>query len=189
MDKKLNITATTFNGLFIIEPKISTDDRGSFSRIFCSNELNDLFKFNIKQINHSITKEKGTVRGLHFQYEPNAEVKMVRCIKGKVLDIIVDIRKDSETFLQYFFIELTSKIPKTLYIPKGMAHGFQTLEDNTELLYFHSSIYTPNNEGALNIADPKLKIKLPIEITNISDRDKTHKFLNNNFKGIIINEM
>lgn len=187
MDKKLNISSTEFKDLYIIEPNSFKDERGSFSRIFCEDELKDVFKFNIKQINHSITKEKGTVRGLHFQYEPNAEIKMVKCIKGAILDVVVDIRKNSPTFLQHFFIELTEQNQKMIYIPKGFAHGFQTLENNTELLYLHSSIYTPSTEGALNVTDSKLDIKWPLDIINLSKRDKNHPFLNNKFEGIELN--
>lgn len=189
MDKKLNISPTKFKDLYIIEPNSFKDERGSFSRIFCEDELKDIFKFNIKQVNHSLTNKKGTVRGLHFQYEPNAEVKMVKCINGSILDIVVDIRENFSTFLQYFSVELSKKNQKMIYIPKGFAHGFQTLENNTELLYFHSSIYTPRNEAALNISDPILDIKLPLKISNISDKDKIHKFINQDFKGLKIDEM
>jgi dTDP-4-dehydrorhamnose 3,5-epimerase len=189
MNKKLNIIKTDFKNLYIIEPNSFKDERGAFSRIFCEDELKDIFQFNIKQINHSITKEKGTVRGLHFQYEPNAEIKMVKCIKGAILDVVVDIRKNSPTFLQYFSIELTEQNQKMIYIPKGFAHGFQTLEDNTELIYFHSSVYTQNNEGGINIYDSKLNIKFPLDIINISKRDENHQFLTNEFRGIEINEL
>lgn len=189
MDKKLNILPTKFKDLYIIEPNSFKDERGIFSRIFCEDELKDIFKFNIKQINHSVTNKKGTVRGLHFQYEPYSEIKMVKCIKGAILDIVVDIRGDSLTFLQHFSVELTKQNQKMIYIPKGFAHGFQTLKDNTELLYFHSSVYVPQNEGALNINDPTLNIKLPLEISSISNKDKTHKFIDKEFKGVQINEM
>src|SRR5574344_1022396 len=176
MDKKLNITSTSFENIFVIEPNTFYDERGAFSRVFCENELQDIFDLQIKQVNHSITKEKGTVRGLHFQYEPNAEIKMVKCIKGAILDVVVDIRKNSPTFLQHFFIELTEQNQKMIYIPKGFAHGFQTLEDNTELIYFHSSVYTQNNEGGINIYDSKLNIKFPFDIINLSKRDENHPF-------------
>lgn len=189
MDKKLKITPTYLDGLFVIEPNTFIDDRGSFSRVYCEEELKKISNISIKQINHSITKEKGTVRGMHFQYEPNTETKMVKCIKGKVFDVVVDIRKDSPTFLNFFSIELTDENQKMIYIPKGFAHGFQTLEDDAELLYFHSTVYTPSNEGALNIIDPLLNIKWPLDTINLSARDKEHKFLDNNFKGIEINEL
>jgi dTDP-4-dehydrorhamnose 3,5-epimerase len=190
MGSKLNIQNTRFNDLHTIEPIVHKDDRGGFYRVFCEDELKDIFKENsIKQINHSITNTKGTVRGMHFQYEPDTEVKIVKCIKGKVFDVVVDIRKDSKTFLKVFSIELSEENKKMIYIPKGFAHGFQTLEDNTELLYLHSSIYTPNNEGALNIKDPLLNINWPLDIINLSKRDTEHKFLDNNFKGIKVNEL
>jgi dTDP-4-dehydrorhamnose 3,5-epimerase len=189
MNQKLNIIKTDFKNLYIIEPNSFKDERGAFSRVFCEEELKDIFKFNIKQINHSVTKEKGTVRGLHFQYEPFAEIKMVKCLKGSVLDVVVDIRKNSPTFLEHFTVELSEQNQKMIYIPKGFAHGFQTLEDNTELLYLHSSVYIPLSEGALNVVDPKLKIKWPLDIINLSKRDENHPFLTNEFRGIEINEL
>ncbi|WP_418181128.1 dTDP-4-dehydrorhamnose 3,5-epimerase family protein [Aliarcobacter lanthieri] len=189
MNKKLNIISTNFKDLYLVEPNSFKDERGTFSRVFCEDELKDIFKFNIKQINHSITKEKGTFRGLHFQYEPNAEIKMVKCIKGAVIDIVVDIRENSPTFLQHFSVELTEQNQKMIYIPKGFAHGFQTLKNNTELLYFHSSIYTPSNEGALNIFDKKLNIVLPLDIINLSNKDKSNRFLTDKFKGVKIDEL
>jgi|TARA_B100001093_G_scaffold512646_1_gene582902 dTDP-4-dehydrorhamnose 3,5-epimerase len=189
MNKKLLINSTCFKDLFIIRPNSFKDERGSFSRVFCYKELNDIFNLNIKEINHSFTKERGTVRGMHFQYEPDAEVKMVKCIRGSVLDVLVDIRKDSPTFLQTFSVELSEKNQKMVYIPKGLAHGFQTLENNTELLYLHSNNYTPSNEGGLNARDDLLNIKWPLKIVNLSKRDKTHPFLTNEFVGVNINEM
>jgi len=189
LDKKLNIISTSFENLFIIEPNTFYDERGAFSRVFCENELYTIFDLQIKQVNHSITKQKGTVRGLHFQYEPNSEVKMVKCIKGSIYDVVVDIRKNSPTFLKTFSIELSEKNQKMIYIPKGFAHGFQTLEDETQLLYFHSSIYAPLNEDALNIKDPHLNIKWPLNIINLSKRDESHPFLTEDFKGININAM
>ena len=189
MDKKLKIITTSFNDLFVIEPNKYEDERGSFSRVYCAEELKELTSIDIKQINHSFTKDKGTVRGMHFQYEPNCEVKIVKCISGSILDVVVDIRKNSPTFLKYFSIKLTKENQKMLYIPKGFAHGFQTLEDDTELLYMHSNIYTPSNEGALNVKDPLLGIKWLLDIKNLSKRDKEHKFLSTTFKGIDIDEL
>lgn len=186
MDKKLEIINTKFDGLFIIKPNIFTDDRGSFSRVFCIEELSTISNVSINQINHSITKEKGTVRGLHFQYEPDAEIKIVKCIKGSVLDVVVDIRKNSTTFLQSFAIELTEENKQMIYIPKGFAHGFQTLKDDTELLYLASSAYNTTNEGALNVKDPALNIKWPLKPINLSLRDKENKFLDSDYQGIKI---
>jgi len=189
VDKKLKISPTEIDDLYIIESNLFTDDRGSFSRIYCQKELEEISNITIKQINHSVTKDKGTTRGMHFQYEPDAEVKIIKCIKGSIFDVVVDIRKNSSTFLKTFSIELTEENKKMLYIPKGFAHGFQTLEDNTELLYFHSSVYTPCNEGALNIKDPLLKIRWPLDTKNLSKRDNEHMLLDKSFKGIDIDEL
>ena len=184
MEKKLNIKNTNFEGLFIIEPNIFEDNRGSFSRIFCENELSSVLDFNIKQINHSVTSKSGTIRGLHFQYEPNSEIKMIKCVKGSVFDVVVDIRRNSETFLKVFSIELSELNNKIIFIPKGFAHGFQALEDNTELIYLHSSLYKPSNEGALNPMDRILDITWPEDISNISEKDRNHPFITDKFKGI-----
>ncbi len=184
MEKKLNIKNTNFEGLFIIEPNIFEDNRGSFSRIFCENELSSVLDFNIKQINHSVTSKSGTIRGLHFQYEPNSEIKMIKCVKGSVFDVVVDIRRNSETFLKVFSIELSELNNKIIFIPKGFAHGFQALEDNTELIYLHSSLYKPSNEGALNPVDRILDITWPEDISNISEKDRNHPFITDKFKGI-----
>ena len=184
---KLSIEKTKLVGVNILTAIPYIDDRGEFQRLFCEDELNEIYnKYNIKQINRSLSYKKGTTRGLHFQYAPDCEVKIIKCIRGSILDIVVDIRKDSPTFLQSFSIELSKQNNKMIFIEKGFAHGFQTLEDDTELLYLHSDIYTPNNEGALNIKDPILNIKLPYEITEISQKDENHKYLDTSFKGINI---
>lgn len=185
MGNKLKIQSTAFDGLFVIEPLANIDDRGIFSRVFCTEELKNIFKEkSIKQINHSITAKKGTVRGMHFQYAPDCEVKMVTCLRGEVYDVVVDIREDSKTFLKIFSVELSAENKKIIFIPEGFAHAFQTLEDDSELLYLHSNIYTPDNEGGINCKDPSLNIEWPLEITDISKRDEEHKFLDDSFKGI-----
>ena len=185
MGDKLNIYKTKFEGLYIIESVVHGDDRGSFSRVFCEDEFSDILDGErIKQINHSVTERKGTVRGMHFQYEPDTEIKIIKCIKGRVFDVVVDIRKDSKTFLKTFSIELSEKNRVMIYIPKGFAHGFQTLEDNTELLYLHTNVYSPNNEGALNIRDSLLSINFPLDIINLSKKDSEHKLIGKDFRGI-----
>lgn len=186
---KLKISSTSFDKLFVVQPNSFQDARGVFSRVYCQDELEDVCKISIKQINHSLTYKKGTVRGLHFQYEPHSEVKIVKCIQGSIYDVVVDIRKGSPTFLKTFSIELSKENQKMLCIPKGFAHGFQTLEDNTELLYFHSNIYVQEQEGALNIKDSVLNIKWPLNITNISQKDEKHPFINRDFQGVVIHEM
>ena len=186
-NKIMEFSETKLKGSFIIETNPLKDSRGFFDLLFCEDELKEVgFKKKIVQVNRSFTNGKGTVRGLHYQNVPYTETKIIRCVKGAVFDIIVDVRKKSKTFLQWFAVELNSENDKMIYIPDGFAHGFQTLEENTELLYFHTAFYNKEAEGALNILDKKLNIKLPLNISEISKRDKNHKFIDNNFEGIKI---
>ncbi|MFX1590950.1 MAG: dTDP-4-dehydrorhamnose 3,5-epimerase family protein [Promethearchaeota archaeon] len=138
----------------------------------------------IVQINNSVTKLKGSVRGMHFQYPPKAEIKIIKCIKGKVFDVAVDIRKNSTTFLEWHGEVLTEDNFIMLYIPQGFAHGFQTLEDNTELLYLHTEFYSPEFEGGLLYNDPILNITWPLDVADISQRDMKHPLLTDEFKGV-----
>jgi dTDP-4-dehydrorhamnose 3,5-epimerase len=136
------------------------------------------------QLNHSVTDKKGTIRGMHFQIEPFREIKMVKCIAGAVYDVIIDLRRDSSTFLKWFGAELSAKNKKMLYIPEGFAHGFQCLGDNCELIYHHSAFYIPGAEGGIRYDDLMIKIKWPLPVTLLSPRDATHPYLDENFKGI-----
>jgi dTDP-4-dehydrorhamnose 3,5-epimerase len=181
---KLILTELSLNGAYIIEPNKQYDSRGSFSRVFCQEELSNIFDGNIVQINHSITSKKGSVRGLHFQYPPSSEIKMVKCIKGSVFDVIVDIRENSTTFLQWFGTVLSAENMRMLYIPKGFAHGFQTLEEDIQMLYMHSEVYAPENEGALNVLDPRLAIEWPLPLGGLSRRDTHHPMITQDFQGI-----
>jgi dTDP-4-dehydrorhamnose 3,5-epimerase len=138
----------------------------------------------IKQINHTGTKQAGTIRGMHFQHAPHAEIKIVSCLKGKVFDVAVDLRANSPTFLQWFATELSAENHHSLYIPEGFAHGFQTLTNDCELVYLHTAEYSPNHESALNPLDPKLAITWPDLISEISARDQNHPMINSHFKGI-----
>lgn len=180
-------TELSIKGVFSIELEPLEDSRGMFVRNFCKNELAAIgFKKDIVQINHSVTKKKGSFRGLHYQINPFAEIKMVRCLKGAVADFVVDIRKDSHTFLKWIRFDLIEDNYKMIYIPKGFAHGFQTLTDNCELLYFHSEFYNPSAEAALNYLDPSIDLTLPLAVSDISERDKNHPFTNKNFTGVEI---
>ena len=135
-------------------------------------------------MNHSFTTHKGTIRGMHYQAAPYREIKMIRCIAGAVFDVIIDIRRDSPTFLRWFGVELSARNKKMLYIPEGFAHGFQSLADNTELLYHHSEFYTPGSEGGIRYDDEKAAIKWPLPLSVISERDANHPYIDKNFKGI-----
>jgi len=160
-------------GAYLIELTPFIDERGVFTRLFCEQELTAIGHYKkIVQINHSLNKQQGTVRGLHFQKSPHAEIKIVRCIHGRIWDVIVDIRKDSPTFLQWFGVELSLESYNAIYIPGGFAHGFQTLTDNAQLLYFHTEFYHPASEGGLRFNDPSLKIDWKQEVTDISTRDQ-----------------
>jgi dTDP-4-dehydrorhamnose 3,5-epimerase len=178
-------TETILKGSFVIDINLLEDERGWFARTFCKEEFKKIgHEGEWVQLNHSFTKQKGTIRGMHYQMPPFAEIKLVRCIAGAVFDVIVDIRKDSPTFLQWVGVELSAKNRKMIYIPEGFAHGFQAMENDTELIYHHSAFYKPNVEGGLKYDDPKLNIHWPLVALNISERDRNYTLLTNNFIGI-----
>ena len=183
----MKIKQTPLQDSFIIEPEPFMDDRGLFARVFCQNELRNILRDkNIVQINHSLTRQKGAIRGMHFQYPPMAEIKMVKCLGSSVFDVIIDLRKGSPTFLKWHGVILSAENMKMIYVPEGFAHGFQTLEENCELLYFHTEFYSPEHEGGVRYNDPKVGIKWPLEITDVSERDQNHQLLSRNFKGVIL---
>jgi len=178
-------TETPLKGSYVIDLEPRGDDRGWFSRTFCEKEFNKIgHNVHWVQLNHSFTKEKGTIRGMHFQTPPNGEIKLVRCISGAVFDVMIDLRKGSPTFLNYFGTELSSVNKKMIYIPKGFAHGFQTLTIDCELIYHHSEFYTPNSEAGIKYNDPKINIKWPLKMQSISERDNSHSLIKENFKGL-----
>jgi dTDP-4-dehydrorhamnose 3,5-epimerase len=163
------------------------DARGRFTRLFCEKEISQIeWTKHIVNVNASVTQLKGTIRGMHFQKPPKAEVKIVRCVRGAVYDVIVDIRKDSPTFLQHIGVELTDSNDRMLYIPEGFAHGFQTLTDDVEFMYFVTEFYSSEQEGGLRYNDPRLAISWKLEPTEISLRDRNHPLLDNDFTGLNI---
>jgi len=168
----MRFTPTKLAGAYIIEPQPHADSRGLFARTFCANEfqaqgLVDVFV----QCNTSWNVSKGTLRGLHFQLSPSSEVKLVRCTAGALWDVIVDLRPQSATYLQYVAVELTAGNRSALYIPEMFAHGFQTLEDGTEVFYQMSQFYAPKLARGIRYDDPKIGIKWPLPVTSISDLD------------------
>lgn len=181
----MNFIPTPLKGSYVIELSPVTDSRGWFVRTFCKNEFSKIkHTREWVQMNHSFTKSKGVVRGMHYQLPPHEEIKMVRCIAGAVYDVIIDIRQDSETYLRWFGTDLSAANKKMLYIPAGFAHGFQTLEENTELIYHHSEFYSPGSEAGIKFNDPAVNIKWPLHITDISERDNNHPPFSSNFKSI-----
>lgn len=176
---------TKLQGLYSIRLEPVTDDRGFFIRLFCVNDFFPLKKNIVfTQINQSLTKDKGAVRGMHFQYPPYSETRIVRCIAGEVFDVAIDLRKNSKTFLRWHGERLSAGNMKMLYIPEGFAHGFQTLTDNCEMLYFHTGFYNKRHEGGIRHDDPMINIKWKVPVTHLSGRDKKHSFIDKAFKGI-----
>jgi dTDP-4-dehydrorhamnose 3,5-epimerase len=172
-------------GVYLVELRLLTDDRGGFARTFCKREFEQIgHKKEFVQLNQSWNTKKGTVRGMHYQVPPFSEIKLIRCIKGAVLDVVVDIRKDSPTFLQHLAVELSEDNKTMIYLPEGFAHGFQTLTDRAELIYHHTEYFTPEADAGLNFNDPLLKINWPLPVSVISEKDKTNKYIDPTFKGI-----
>lgn len=179
-----SIIDTTIADLKLIERKTIGDHRGFLTRIFCAEQLKGAgWEKPIVQINQTITKKRGTVRGMHFQNTPHAEMKLVSCLQGEVWDVAVDLRKNSPTFLKWHAEILSSKNCRSLLIPEGFAHGFQSLSDNCELLYLHTSPYVREAEAGIRPSDPYLGIPWLLDIYEISMRDTNHPLLNDKFMG------
>lgn len=166
-------TETKITGAFIIDLDVKEDRRGFFARAFCQHELEE-HGLNpvIAQANIAFNRRKGTVRGMHFQFPPAAEAKLVRCTKGSILDVIVDLRPESPTYLDHISVELSSDNHRALYVPERFAHGYQALEDVTEMSYQASEFYTAEAEGGLRYDDPDLGLSWPLSATEISDKDR-----------------
>ena len=186
MSQRFDFIETSLGGLMRVNRKPNLDSRGFFCRFFCAEEFKQIgLDQPIAQINHTLTKNKGSIRGMHFHYQPHTETKIVACTQGEILDVAVDIRKGSTTFLQWHAEILSAENKSSLYIPDGFAHGFQALTDYCELIYLHTGYYTADMEGALNAMDPKLAIDWPFEVTDISERDQNHPMLDSQFEGIV----
>ena len=184
---RFEFLTTPLTGLKLVQRKAIEDHRGFLSRFYCADEFRDAgIDKSIAQINHTLTRKKGAVRGLHFQYPPHTEVKLVSCLHGEIWDVAVDLRVNSPTYLQWHSEVLSASNRKSLLIPEGFAHGFQTLSEDCELIYLHSATYHPESEGALNVNDPRLNISWTLEMCDLSDRDRNHAFIDQNFQGIIL---
>jgi dTDP-4-dehydrorhamnose 3,5-epimerase len=168
----MNFTETKLEGAYVIDIERREDDRGFFARAFCQHEFGELqLKTVIAQANIGFNYKTGTLRGMHFQYPPAAETKIVRCTRGAILDIIVDLRPESSTYLQHVAVELTADNHRSLYVPERFAHGYQVLADETETSYQVSEFYAPGVEGGLHYADPRLGLEWPLPVTEISPKD------------------
>ena len=185
MSRRFDILDTPLSGLQILQRKPIGDSRGYLERLFCAEELQTLAPGKaIAQINHTLTAIRGTVRGMHYQHPPHAETKFVSCLRGEVFDVAVDLRHNSLTFLRWHAEVLSADNHKTLVIPEGFAHGFQTLTDNCEMLYFHTAAYEPAAESGLNSKDPRLAIQWPLPVAGLAPRDAAHPLLDDDFAGL-----
>ena len=166
-------TETELKGAFIIDLERRNDSRGFFARVFCQKEFAEQgLKPVIAQANVAFNVKKGTLRGMHFQFPPAAETKVVRCTRGAILDVIVDLRPESPTYLEHVAVELTEDNHRALFVPERFAHGYQVLRDNTETSYQVGEFYTPGAEGGLRYDDPRLGISWPLGISAISEKDQ-----------------
>ena len=176
--ERFNANKTLIKDVFVIDRKLYCDDRGSFSRLLCQDEMKELnLNSYISQINISKTDKAGTIRGMHYQEDPVSEDKYVICLKGSVFDVALDVRKHSRTYLRWDGVVLSASENKMIYLPKGVAHGFQTLEEDSWLLYLHTAKYVPEAENGLNPLDPKLNIKWPKPVVNMSAKDLSREYL------------
>ena len=178
-------TETPLKGSYVIDLQPFADERGWFARTYCKNEFSSIGHTKAwVQMNHSFTSKKATIRGMHYQLPPFSEIKLVRCIAGAVYDVIIDLRKGSSTFLNYFGVELSATNKKMIYIPEGFAHGFQTLTDDCELIYHHAQFYEPGVEAGLLYNETNINIEWPLPMLTLSERDLSHPPIADHFKGI-----
>lgn len=181
----MNLAPTALAGVYQAWTTYGADHRGRFGRLFCADELAQAHGGRpIVQINHSLTRQVGAVRGLHFQAAPAGEGKWVRCLRGRVFDVAVDLRRGSPTLKQWIGVELTAEAGNALFLPEGVAHGFQVLEGDSEMLYLHTAAYAPAHEGGVRWDDPAIGIAWPLPAVDLSSRDASHPLLPADFEGI-----
>jgi dTDP-4-dehydrorhamnose 3,5-epimerase len=181
----MKLLPTSLAGLTVIETAPISDERGSFVRVFCQDELAILRPdLHFPQINLSITQQRGTVRGMHFQRPPAAEAKLIRCVRGRVFDVAVDLRVNSATYLHWHAVELDANASLQVFIPEGFAHGFQALSDDVQLIYMHTARWSREHEGTLRHDDPTLAIVWPLPVLHISAKDRSAPLIDDDFAGI-----
>ena len=181
----MKLLTTPLAGLWEIETTPYGDERGRLTRIFCTNAFAAIrLNLHFMQVNHSVTATRGTIRGMHFQNGPAAEAKLIRCLRGSVFDVAVDVRSESPTFGQWHAVELSEQNERQVFIPEGFAHGFQTLTDDVQLLYQHTAPYSREHEAGFRFDDPTLKISWPLAVTVLSDRDTNLPLLSSATMGV-----
>ena len=185
MKSRFIFQRTSIEGVLIVERAKLGDRRGFLERLFCAEEFSRIgWREPIAQINHTLTSEKGTIRGMHFQEAPYAEKKLIVCLRGSILDVAVDLREGSRTMLMHHKEVLSSENNLALLIPEGCAHGFQALSDDVELVYLHSNFFHAEMEGGVSPVDPRLAIDWPLPFGSMSDRDHSHPPITPNYKGL-----
>lgn len=185
LNRRLMLALTPLAGLLVLQREPLADARGTFERLFCDDELGEwLGGRQVRQINHTTTGVASTVRGLHYQSVPNAEAKVVTCLRGRVFDVAVDLRADSPTFLQWHGVVLSEDNYRSLLIPEGFAHGFQALVDDCHLLYLHTASHAPGSEGGLHPEDPRVGVRWPLTVGGLSPRDAGRPWLSPSFTGL-----
>ena len=183
---RLDVKPLSISGVFEVKSNPLEDERGFFKRMFCEEELKPYVNGkSIVNVNLSMTKTKGTIRGIHFQHPPKAELKIIQCLQGNIWDVFVDVRKNSSTFLRWGAVELNPVMNNMLILPEGVAHGFQSLDDDCKILYMHTAHYDKSLEDGIRYSDPVLNIPWPLPVTSCSERDANHIFIDKEtFKGI-----
>jgi dTDP-4-dehydrorhamnose 3,5-epimerase len=185
MSARFDIIGTPLAGLVVLQRKPIGDARGFLERLYCADELSALFGgATVQALNRTHTAARGTVRGMHFQHAPHAEDKLITCLRGEVLDVVVDVRRGSPTFLEWHAETLSDANHRSLLVPKGFAHGFQTLTEDCEMLYLHTAAHHPASEAGLDALDPRLKIDWLLPVTERSVRDQSHPHITEAFTGI-----
>lgn len=181
---RFEFTTTPIAGLVVVQRQRLEDSRGFLSRFYCAEEFGHAgMSQPIVQINHTLTRRRGAVRGMHFQLPPHADMKLVSCVRGEIWDVAVDLRAGAPGFLRWHATILSATNHRSLLIPEGCAHGFQALTDDCELIYLHTAAHRPDAEGAVNASDPRIAVDWPLEISELSDRDRHHAMLDDQFQG------
>ena len=185
MSGRFNVNETTIPGVYLLEREPRADERGWLERMFCTTDLAELLgSRGIVQVNRTLTRSKATVRGMHYQVQPSAEAKMVSCLRGAIFDVAVDLRRGSPTFLKWHAELVTEENRRTLFVPEGFAHGFQTVADDCEVLYFATAAYDPAAERGVHPLDPRVGIAWPLPIGGLSERDAAHPPVGPEFDGV-----
>lgn len=187
MSERFDVSVAPLPGVYVLERKPRVDERGWLERMYCTTDLGDVLGSRaIVQVNRTLTHTRAIVRGMHYQVQPSAEAKLVSCLRGAIFDVAVDLRRESPTFLQWHAEILDADNHRSLFIPEGFAHGFQTVSDDCEVLYFTTAAYDPQAERGVHPLDPRVGIAWPLAIGLLSERDASFPPLLAEFDGIVV---